>query len=138
MILPTTPEQAAAASVGAGPTARDSRTGARQCYAREAVMELLIRACGGIRPCRKNTITEALMATAADAADMLGGSCSWVFAAKQPETIKIGRSRHISVASTRHVAGQSAGVELVEPSTERSGESATPEKSEEVGDVLPA
>jgi hypothetical protein len=101
-------------------------------------MELLIRACGGIRPCRKNTITEALMATAADAADMLGGSCSWVFAAKQPETIKIGRSRHISVASTRHVAGQSAGVELVEPSTERSGESATPEKSEEVGDVLPA
>jgi hypothetical protein len=31
-------------------------------------MELLIRACGGIRPCRKNTITEALMATAADAA----------------------------------------------------------------------
>jgi excisionase family DNA binding protein len=105
-------------------------------------MELLIRACGGTRPRQeRNTIMEPLMATAAEAADMLGVSCSSVYrliAAKQLETIKIGRSRHISVASTRHVAAESAGVELVEPRTERSGESATPEESEEVGDVLPA
>jgi excisionase family DNA binding protein len=84
---------------------------------------------------------EPLMATAAEAADMLGVSCSSVYrliAAKPLESIKIGRSRRVSVASIRHVAAASAGVELVEPRTERSGESATPEESEEVGDVLPA
>jgi excisionase family DNA binding protein len=82
---------------------------------------------------------ELLMAAAAEAADMLGVSCSSVdrlIAAKPLESIKIGRSRRVSVASIRHVAAASAGV--VEPRTERSGESATPEESEEVGDVLPA
>lgn len=84
---------------------------------------------------------ELLMATAAEAADMLGVSCSSVFrliAARQLESIKIGRSRRVSVASIRHVTAASAGVELVEPRTERSGASATSEVSEEVGDVLSA
>ena len=72
---------------------------------------------------------------------MLGVSCSSVYgliAAKPLGSIKIGRSRRVSVASIRHVTAASAGVELVEPRTERSGESATPEESEEVGDVLSA
>jgi excisionase family DNA binding protein len=125
-----------------GPTARDSRTWARGCYAREAAMELLIRACGR-NPTgqERNTIMELLMATAAEAADMLGVSCSSLYrliAAKPLESIKIGRSRRVSVLSIRHVAAASAGVELVEPRTARSGELATPEESEEVGDVFSA
>ena len=82
---------------------------------------------------------ELLIATAAEAADMFGVSCSSVYgliAAKPLGSIKIGRSRRVSVASIRHVTAASAGVELVEPRTERSGESATPEESEEVGDVF--
>ena len=84
---------------------------------------------------------ELLMATAAEAADMLGVSRSSVYgliAAKPLGSIKIGRSRRVSVASIRHVTAASAVVELVEARTERSGESATPEESEEVGDVLSA
>ena len=84
---------------------------------------------------------ELLVAHAAEAADMLGVSCSGVYgliAAKPLGSIKIVRSRRVSVASIRHVAAASAVVELVEPRTEQSGESATPEESEEVGDVLSA
>jgi excisionase family DNA binding protein len=82
---------------------------------------------------------EPLVTHAAEAADTLGVRRSGVFrliAAKQLETIKIGRSRHISVASIRHVAAQSAAAEPVEARTERSGESVTREYAEEVGDVL--
>lgn len=70
---------------------------------------------------------------AAEAPDMLRVSHSWMYrliATKQLETIKIGRSRHISVASIRHVAAESAAAEAVEARTERSGESVTPEESE--------
>ena len=55
---------------------------------------------------------EPLGAHAAEAADMLGVSRSGVYrliAAKQLETIKIGRSRRISVASIRHVAAAERG-----------------------------
>ena len=81
---------------------------------------------------------EPLMAHAAEA-DMLGVSCSSLYrliAAKPLETIKIGRSRHIPVASIRHVAAQSAAAEAVEARAERSGESVTSEQAHEVGDVL--
>ena len=37
------------------PTARDSRTWARRCYASKAVTEILMHASGGIRPGRKGT-----------------------------------------------------------------------------------
>ena len=69
----------------------------------------------------RNTIMEPLVTTAAEAADMLGVGCSGVYrliAAKPLESIKIRRSRHITVASIRHVTAQSAGVELVEARTE--------------------
>ena len=78
---------------------------------------------------------------AAEAACMLGVCCRGVFrliTAKQLETIKTGRSAHISVASIRHVAAQSAAAEAVEARTEGSGESVTPEQVAEVGDVLSA
>jgi excisionase family DNA binding protein len=84
---------------------------------------------------------EPPMATAAEAADMLGVSRSWAYrliAAKQLHSIRIGRSRCISVASIRHVAAESAAAEVVVPRTERSGKSATPERVEEAGDVLSA
>ena len=83
---------------------------------------------------------ELLMATAAEAADILRAS-SWVYRlipAKPLESIKGGRSRRISVASIHNVAAERAGAELVEASTERSDESATPGKAQEVGDVLSA
>ena len=51
---------------------------------------------------------ELLMATAAEAADMLGVGCSSI-AAKPLGSIKIGRSRRVSVASIRHVTAASAG-----------------------------
>jgi hypothetical protein len=84
---------------------------------------------------------EPLVTHAAKAADMLGVDRSGVsrpIAAKQLETIKIRRSRHITVASIRHVAAQSAAAEPVEARTEQSGESVTPEHAEEVADVLSA
>jgi hypothetical protein len=84
---------------------------------------------------------EPLVTHAAKAADMLGVDRSDVFrviAAKLLETIKIRRSRYITVASIRHVAAQSAAAEAVEARTEQSGESVTPEHAEEVGDVLSA
>jgi hypothetical protein len=88
-------------------------------------MEILMRASGGIRSGRtRNTIMEPLVTHAAEAADLLGVGCSGVFrliAAKQLETIKIRRSRHITVASMRHAAAQSAAAEAVEARTERSG-----------------
>ena len=80
---------------------------------------------------------EPLVTHAAEA-DMLAVCASGVFrliATKQLETIKIGGSRHIPVASIRHVAAQSAA-EAVEARAERSGESVTSEHSQEVGDVL--
>ena len=84
---------------------------------------------------------ELLMATAAEAADILRASRSWVYRlipAKPLESIKGGRSRRISVASIHNVAAERAGAELVEASTERSDESAPPGKAQEVGDVLSA
>ena len=84
---------------------------------------------------------ELLMATAAEAADILGASRSWVYRlipAKPLESIKGGRSRRISVASIHNVAAERAGAELVEASRERSGESVTPAHAEGVGDVLSA
>ena len=81
------------------------------------------------------------MTHAAEAADMLGVGSSGVFrllAARQLETIKIGRSRHISVASMHHVAAPATAAEAVEARTERSGESVTPEHAEGAGDVLSA
>ena len=88
-----------------------------------------------------NTIMEPIVTHAAKAPDTLGVGRSGVFrliAAKLLETIKIRRSRHITVASIRHVAAKSAAAEAVEARTERSGESVTPEHAEEVGDALSA
>ena len=56
-------------------------------------------------------IMEPLMATAAEATDMLRVGRSGVYqliAARQPESIKIGRSQRASVASIRHISAQSA------------------------------
>jgi hypothetical protein len=74
----------------------------------------------------------------AEATDMLRLGRSGMYrliAAKQPESIKIGRCS-VSVAVIRHLAAESAGMELVEARTERSGESATPEEPEKAGRVL--
>ena len=58
-------------------------------------------------------IMEPLMATAAEATDMLRVGRSAVYrliAASQRESIKIGRPQRASVASIRHVAAQSAAL----------------------------
>ena len=58
-------------------------------------------------------IMEPLMATAAEATDMLRVGRSAVYrliAARQRESIKIGRSQRASVASIRHISAQSARV----------------------------
>ena len=58
-------------------------------------------------------IMEPLMATAAEATDMLRVGRSAVYrliAARQRESIKIGRPQRASVASIRHVAAQSAAL----------------------------
>lgn len=60
-------------------------------------------------------IMEPLMATAAEATDMLRVGRSAVYrliAARQRESIKIGRPQRASVASTRHVAIQSAALSM--------------------------
>jgi hypothetical protein len=60
-------------------------------------------------------IMEPLMAAAAEATDMLrvGRSrMSQLIAARQRESIKIGRPRRASVASIRHVAAQSAAFSM--------------------------
>jgi hypothetical protein len=66
---------------------------------------------------------------AAEAADMLrvsrSGGCRLITAA-QWESIKIGRSQRISVASTRHVAAQSVALEGVDARTQPPGGLATP------------
>jgi hypothetical protein len=51
---PTTTEQNAAASAGA-----ERAPGHNPCFATEAEMEILIRACGGTGPDRKGTRTRA-------------------------------------------------------------------------------
>jgi excisionase family DNA binding protein len=89
----------------------------------------------------RNTIRELFMATAAEAADMLRVGRSGVYrliVATQWESIKIGRSRRVSVASIGHVAAQSATVGGVDARTQPSGGSATPGQAEEAGDVLTA
>ena len=61
----------------------------------------------------RNTIMEPLMATAAEATDMLRVGRSGVdrlIAASQRELIKIGRPQRASVASIRHVVAQSAAL----------------------------
>jgi hypothetical protein len=58
-------------------------------------------------------IMEPLMATAAEATDMLRVGRSAVYrliAARQRESIKIGRPQRASVDSIRHVAAQSAAL----------------------------
>jgi hypothetical protein len=58
-------------------------------------------------------ILKPLMATAAEAADMLRVGRSGVYrliATGQRESIKIGRPQHTSVASIPHVAAQSAAL----------------------------
>ena len=58
-------------------------------------------------------ITELLIATAAEATDMLRVGRSAVYrliAARQRESIKIGRPQRASVDSIRHVAAQSAAL----------------------------
>jgi hypothetical protein len=65
------------------------------------------------------------------------GGCRLITAA-QWESIKIGRSQRVSVASTRHVAVQSATLEGVDARTQPPGGLATPGQAEETGDVLAA
>jgi predicted DNA-binding transcriptional regulator AlpA len=87
----------------------------------------------------RNTIMELLMATEPDAADICGVSRSSLYrliAATQVESIKVCRSRRVSVASIRYVAATSSGPELVESGTERFPESTTPEEAEEACHVL--
>jgi hypothetical protein len=83
-------------------------------------------------------IMEPLMATAAEATDMVRVGRSAVYrliGARQRESIKIGRPQRASAASIRHVAGHGAALNV---KTQRPGESPTSEHSEEVGDVLAA
>jgi hypothetical protein len=65
------------------------------------------------------------------------GGCRLITAA-QWESIKIGRSQRVSVASTRHVAAQSAALEGVDARTQSLGGLATPGQAEETGDLLAA
>jgi hypothetical protein len=61
----------------------------------------------------RNMIMEPLMATAAEATDMVRLARSAVYrliAARQRESIKIGRPQRASVASIPHVAAQSAAL----------------------------
>ena len=63
----------------------------------------------------RNMIMEPLMATAAEATDMLRVGSSGVYrliAASQRESIKIGRPQRASVASIPHVAAQSAALSM--------------------------
>ena len=63
----------------------------------------------------RNTIMKPLMATAAEATDMLRVGRSGVYrliAARQRESINIGRPQRASVASIRHVAAQSAALSM--------------------------
>ena len=58
---------------------------------------------------------ELLMATAAEAADVLGVSCSSVYrliAARPLESIKIGRPQRASVPSIRQLAAKSAALSI--------------------------
>ena len=64
----------------------------------------------------RNTIMEPLMATAAEATDMLRVIRSGVYrliAAGQPESMNIGRPQRASVASIRHVVSPQCGVVCV-------------------------
>ena len=85
-------------------------------------------------------IMEPLMATAAEATDMVRGGpqrpCTGDRSKAAGSRSRSAAPQRASVAWIPHVTAASAGVELVEPRTERSGESATPEESEEVGDVF--
>jgi hypothetical protein len=61
----------------------------------------------------RNMIMKPLMATAAEATDMLRVGRSAVYrliAARQRESIKIGRPQRASVASIPHIAAQSAAL----------------------------
>jgi hypothetical protein len=83
-------------------------------------------------------IMEPLMATAAEATDMLRVGRSAVYrliAARQRESIKIGRPQPASVASICHAAGHGAALKV---KTRRPGDSPTSEHLEEVGDVVAA
>jgi hypothetical protein len=105
---PPTTEQNAAASAAA------TCTRAQPCYAAEAALESLIHACGGTRTRQeRNIIMEPLIATAAEATDMVRVGRSAVYrliAARRQELIKIGRPQRASVASIPHVAAQSAAL----------------------------
>jgi hypothetical protein len=84
---------------------------------------------------------EPLMAAAAEPADTLrvGRSGGYrLIVATQWESIKIGRTQRVGVASIRHVAAQSATVQGVDARTQPSGGLATPGLAEETGDVLAA
>jgi hypothetical protein len=83
-------------------------------------------------------IMEPLMATAAEATDMLRVGRSAVYrliTAAQRESIKIERPHRASVASICHAAGHDAALKVT---TRRPGESPTSEHLEEVGDVVAA
>jgi hypothetical protein len=86
----------------------------------------------------RNTMMKPLMVTAAEATDMLrvGRSGEYrLIAARQRESINVGRPRRASVASIGHVAARGAALES---KIQRPGKSPTPEDSEEAADVLAA
>jgi hypothetical protein len=86
----------------------------------------------------RNMIMEPLIATAAEATDMLRVGRSRMYgliAARRRDSMRIGRPQRASAASIRHVAGHGAALNV---KTQRPGESPTSEHSEEVGDVLAA
>jgi hypothetical protein len=88
-------------------------------------MEIFVSICGATRPGKKEEHDHGTAHRhAAEAADMLRvgrrGGCALITAA-QWESIKIGRSQRVSVASTRHVAAQSAALEGVDARTQPPG-----------------
>jgi hypothetical protein len=68
----------------------------------------------------------------------VGRSAVYRLIAARQKSIKVCRSRRVSVASIRYVAATSSGAELVEACTERFRELVTPEVAEEACDVLSA
>jgi hypothetical protein len=92
-------------------------------------MEIFVSACGATRPAGKEHHHGTDHDLAAGAADMLrvgnNGGCRLITAA-QWESIKIGRSQRVSVASTRDVAAQSGALEGVDARTQPTGGLAAP------------
>jgi hypothetical protein len=128
MIWPPPAEQGATAFVDAQSTADDSSTwNTRLVRDRSRDGDFRIRLWS--KPTRKKEHDHGTAHRhAAEAADMLRvgsrGGCALITAA-QCESIKIGRSQRVSVASTRHEASQSAALEGVDARTQPPGGLAT-------------